>query len=176
MYDPDAPIEQNYARLGTIVGHEVSHSFDTTGYAFDSEGLAYGWFTNEDEVALRQRSDKLASYYSKLMYLPRNNMPYTGTTVQGEAISDMGGVKCMLTLAEEIPDFDYDLFFRSFASMWARQTSYSVESNQAGQDEHPLGFFRTNVTLQQFDKFFETYGIGPGDGMYLAPEDRILVW
>ena len=82
----------------------------------------------------------------------------------------------MLGLAEDIPDFDYDLFFRSFASMWARQTSYNVESNQASNDEHPLGFFRTNVTLQQFDKFFETYGIGPGDGMYLAPEDRILVW
>ena len=103
-------------------------------------------------------------------------MPYVGTTIQGEAISDMGGMKCMLALAEDIPDFDYDLFFRSFASMWARQTSYSMESSQARDDEHPLGFFRTNVTLQQFDKFFETYGIGPGDGMYLAPEDRILVW
>ena len=176
MYDPDAPIEENYGKLGVIVGHEVSHSFDTNGYGFDSEGRAYGWFTNDDEVALRQRSDKLASYYSKLMYLPGSTMPYVGTTIQGEAISDMGGMKCMLGLAEDIPDFDYDLFFRSFASMWVRQTSYNVESSQAHQDEHPLGFFRTNVTLQQFDKFFETYGIGPGDGMYLAPEDRILVW
>ena len=176
MYDPDAPIEENYGKLGVIVGHEVSHSFDTNGYGFDSEGRPYGWFTNEDEVALRQRTDKLASYYSQLMYLPGSNIPYTGITVQGEAISDMGGMKCMLGLAEDIPDFDYDLFFRSFASMWARQTSYSVESSHARDDEHPLGFFRTNVTLQQFDKFFETYGIGPGDGMYLAPEDRILVW
>ena len=176
MYDADAPIEENYGKLGVIVGHEVSHSFDTNGYGYDSEGRAYGWFTNDDEVALRQRSDKLASYYSQLMYLPDSTMPYTGTTVQGEAISDMGGMKCMLALAEDIPDFDYDLFFRSFASMWARQTSYSMESSQVRDDEHPLGFFRTNVTLQQFEKFFETYGIGPGDGMYLAPEDRILVW
>ena len=176
MYDPDAPIEENYGKLGVIVGHEVSHSFDTNGYNYDSEGRAYGWFTNDDEVALRQRSDRLASYYSKLMYMPDSDIPYTGTTIQGEAISDMGGMKCMLTIAEDIPDFDYDLFFRSFASMWVRQTSYNMESNQAREDEHPLGFFRTNVTLQQFEKFFETYGIGPGDGMYLAPEDRILVW
>ena len=175
MYDPDAPVEQNYGRLGVIVGHEVSHSFDTTGYGYDSEGLPYGWWTNDDVVAFRQRSDRLASYYSKLMYLPRNPTPYTGTTVQGEAISDMGGVKCMLALAEDIPDFDYDLFFRSYASLWAYQTTMQGE-NEKSHDEHPLGFFRTNVTLQQFDKFFETYGIGPGDGMYLAPEDRILVW
>jgi predicted metalloendopeptidase len=30
--------------------------------------------------------------------------------------------------------------------------------------------------LQQFDEFIETYNIKPGDGMYLAPEDRVLVW
>ena len=176
MYDPNAPIEQNYGRLGTLLGHEISHSFDTTGYNFDSEGLAFGWFTEEDEVALRKRSDKLASYYSNLMYLPNNDVHYNGNKIQGEAISDMGGVKCMLALAEDIPDFNYDLFFRSFAAGWARQTTYQVENDQALEDEHPLGFFRTNVTLQQFDKFFETYGIGPGDGMYLAPEDRVLVW
>jgi putative endopeptidase len=107
--------------------------------------------------------------------MPGNPMTYDGKIAQGEAMSDMGGVKCMLTLAEEIPDFDYDLFFRSYASLWVYQTSFMMENHRA-QDEHPIGFLRTNVTLQQFDKFFETYGIGPGDGMYLAPEDRILVW
>ena len=175
VFDADAPVEVNYGRLGAVIGHEVTHSFDTTGYRLDSEGLPYGWWTNDDEVAFRLRSDKLANFYSKLIYLPESTLPYEGNKVQSEAISDMGGVKCMLALAEEIPDFDYDLFFRSFASMWVYQTSYAVELERAG-DVHPLGFYRTNITLQQFDKFFETYGIGPGDGMYLAPEDRILVW
>jgi putative endopeptidase len=175
MYDPDAPIEQNYGRLGTTLGHEITHSFDTTGYGFDADGLPYGWWTNDDEVALRLRSDRLASHYNQLSYLPGTTGGYQGALVKGEAMSDMGGVKCMLTLAEEIPDFDYDLFFRSYASLWAYQTSRTSESLKAS-DAHPLGFFRTNVTLQQFDKFLETYDIGPGDGMYLAPEDRILVW
>ena len=175
MYDEDAPIEQNYGRLGVILGHEVSHAFDTSGYIWNSEGLFYGWWTNEDEIALRLRSDKLANYYTALSVFPGSTSPYKGQLVQGEAISDMGGVKCMLALAEEIPDFDYDLFFRSFASTWRVQTSLVMEMERAN-DEHPLGFLRTNVTLQQFDKFFETYDIGPGDGMYLAPKDRVLVW
>ena len=64
---------------------------------------------------------------------------------------------------------------RHFASMWTTQTSYQKET-ELFRDVHPLGFLRTNVTLQQFEKFYETYGIEPGDGMYLAPEDRILVW
>ena len=44
------------------------------------------------------------------------------------------------------------------------------------QDSHPLHYLRTNVTLQQFDEFIDTYDIREGNNMYLAPKDRILVW
>ena len=30
--------------------------------------------------------------------------------------------------------------------------------------------------MQQFEEFYETYDIKEGDNMYLAPEDRLLVW
>lgn len=176
MYDENAPIEQNYARLGVVLGHEITHSFDTQGYTLDAEGLPYGWWTNEDEVAFRQKSDKLVNYYSSMNVLPGDTKLYSGIQIQTEAISDMGGMKCMLTLAEQIPDFDYDLFFRSYANVWRSQTSFSTELWRVNNDPHPLHFLRTNVTLQQFEKFYETYDIGPGDGMYLAPEDRVLVW
>ena len=33
-----------------------------------------------------------------------------------------------------------------------------------------------NAVLQQFEEFYETYDIKEGDGMYLAPEDRVAVW
>lgn len=33
-----------------------------------------------------------------------------------------------------------------------------------------------NVLLAQFPEFQETYGIQPGDSMYVAPEDRIGIW
>ena len=45
-----------------------------------------------------------------------------------------------------------------------------------GTDEHPLNYLRTNVVLQQFQEFYDTYGVEPGDGMYLAPEERLSVW
>ena len=44
------------------------------------------------------------------------------------------------------------------------------------QDVHPLPFLRTNVTIQQFEEFYEAFDIQPGDGMYLAPEKRVAVW
>jgi putative endopeptidase len=33
-----------------------------------------------------------------------------------------------------------------------------------------------NIPLQNYDEFLEAYGVKEGDGMYLAPEDRIRVW
>ena len=33
-----------------------------------------------------------------------------------------------------------------------------------------------SITVQNYDEFLETYGVKEGDGMYLAPEDRIRVW
>jgi len=88
----------------------------------------------------------------------------------------MGGVKCALRLAKKREGFDYDTFFRSYASLWKRLQSKSACLKSVRTNEHPLSYLRVNVTVQQFDEFYETYGIQPGDGMYLAPEDRIAVW
>ena len=43
-------------------------------------------------------------------------------------------------------------------------------------DVHPLGYLRINCTLQQYDEFLDFYGITEGDGMYLAPADRVNIW
>ena len=80
-----------------------------------------------------------------------------------------------LNIAKAKPDFDYDLFFRTYAKFWRCQNELAVEKALV-DDVHPLGFLRTNVTLAQFEEFQKTFDIQPGDGMYVAPEKRINVW
>ena len=53
---------------------------------------------------------------------------------------------------------------------------YLMSADRQINDVHPMGYLRVNCTLQQFDKFLDFYGIKEGDGMYLAPEDRVLIW
>ncbi len=44
------------------------------------------------------------------------------------------------------------------------------------KDVHPVGFLRCNVVVQQFDEFYDTFTVKEGDGMYLAPDQRVAVW
>ena len=174
FYREDMTEEELYGSIGMVIGHEISHAFDTNGAQFDKDGNLSNWWTEEDMEAFQERADRLIAYYDEI--IPFQNEKVRGANVQTEAIADMGGFKCMLSIAEQKPDFNYDQFFRQFATIWRRLSSYEFEMLCLTQDTHPLHYLRTNVTLQQFEKFYETYDIQPGDGMYLAPEDRIEVW
>lgn len=170
----NASDEENMAQLGYIIGHEISHAFDSSGYLYDKDGNEAKWWTDKDEAAFQKRVKKLADYYSKFKCF-RNADPIDGEQVQGEAIADTGGLKCMLELSHQKENFDYQKFFRAFAHTWASSNNYSAEL-AATHDEHPLPFLRINVTVQQYEEFYKAFDIQPGDGMYLAPEKRIAVW
>lgn len=39
-----------------------------------------------------------------------------------------------------------------------------------------LDALRVNAVVARFPEFKETHNIQPGDGMYAAPVDRIVIW
>ena len=175
IYTMDMTYEEKLAKLFTIVGHEITHGFDKDGSQFDKEGNFKKILTTDDLKEFNDRNDNVASYYTTLSPFKGASM-VTGSNINGEATADMGGIKVTLYLASLEDDFDYDLYFRSFAEMWRENVTLEREKKQMAKDVHPLDFYRINVGLQQFDEFYETYGIKEGDGMYLAPDDRIKVW
>lgn len=79
-------------------------------------------------------------------------------------------------MASKEKDFDYDKYFTNLAAVWAVRQLKNEVASRITQDEHPVPYFRVNIPVQQFDEFVETYGVKEGDGMYVAPEDRICVW
>ena len=157
-----------------VIAHEISHAFDDNGANYDAEGRLNNWWEPEDAAAFQARAEKLAAYYDG--YEPYPGGTYSGARVQSEAIADMASMKCMLAIAAETEGFDYDAFFRQYATVWRTKMLRSALTVTLATDPHPLGCLRTNVTVQQFEEFYETYGVKPGDGMYLAPEERVSVW
>ncbi len=166
--------EELLGSLGAVIGHEISHAFDTQGALYDKDGNLANWWTTKDYKAFEKRAQKLVAYYDGVTLM--EGLQERGKIVQTEAIADMAGIKTMLKIAKSIPNFDYKKFFEAYAVNWREITSPEMEEWQVYNDPHPAHYLRTNVTLQQFDEFIEAYDIKPGDGMYLAPKDRILVW
>ena len=160
--------------IGSVIGHEISHAFDTNGAQFDKDGSMNNWWTKNDFTAFQKRADKLISYFDTITVY--EGLQVNGTGIQTEAIADMAGVKTMLIIAKSIPGFNYKEFFESYGTVWRRLMTPETVQYYTANNVHPNHFLRSNVNVQQFDEFYETYDIKPGDNMYLAPEDRILVW
>ncbi|MDO4983329.1 MAG: M13 family metallopeptidase [Eubacteriales bacterium] len=173
LYNADMPLEEQYAKIGSVVAHEISHSFDGIGSQFDKDGNYSEWWTEEDRAAFDAKIQKIADYADTIYCWDGTHI--NGSIITGEACADMGAMACMLHIAKSIEGFDYDLFFRSFAELWSYLRSYNGFLSRL-KDEHPPEFYRVNATVQQFEEFYDCYGVEEGDGMYLAPEKRIAVW
>lgn len=173
VYNPQMEQEEVLGCIGSIIGHELTHAFDGNGSQYDAQGNYRDWWTEEDKAAFEQRNEKLLDYLCSVELWEGTSL--RGEFMTGECCADMGAVKCCLSIAEENPDFDYDLFFRSYANMWkAKKNVFAVMEDMT--NPHPPYYLRVNAVLQQFDRFLDTYDIQPGDGMYLAPEDRVAIW
>ena len=179
-YRKDMSQEEKLATLGEVIGHELTHGFDPNGIKYDKDGNMvvtdenpYGWMPEEDYNAYTERAERLANYFSKFIPYPYDKCD--GTIYQGEAAADISGMRIGLKIASKTEGFDYDKYFRTHSSLWVKQTTLISERSDIF-GEHPLDYLRINATCQQFQEFYDTYDIKEGDGMYLAPEERISIW
>ena len=175
IYSSDMSYEEKLGGLFAIVGHEITHGFDREGAQYDKDGFYDPILSSEDLGAFNDRNEKVASYYSTLIPFSGSG-PCSGNKVSAEATADMGGITAALCLAEKEKNFDYDLFFRTYARMFKCNTILEDEKDRMTSDMHPLAFYRINVAMQQFDEFYETYDVKKEDKMYLTPKKRIKVW
>ena len=170
----DGKIEQILGSIGVIVGHEISHSIDSTGAYFDENGEYNNWWSNSSWKKFENKVNNLVDFYNNIGVT--NTVKAKGNNVDGEATADMGGVHVCLEIAKTIENFDYDLFFRTYANLWLTSPYRSDQIAKRNSDTHPFEYLRVNATLSQFDEFFETYNIKYGDKMYIPEDQRVAIW
>ncbi|MBQ7168582.1 MAG: M13 family metallopeptidase [Synergistaceae bacterium] len=175
FYSPEMSYEEKLGGIGMVIGHEVSHAFDTSGAQFGKTGNVESWWTEEDKEHFKARADRLIKYLDTFR-VDDSGEHYNGSLVQTETIADMAGVKAMLGIAEGRKDFDYGKFFRQYAKIWKMIQTREMSDLRVKTDVHALPYIRVNAIVQQYPEFYRTYGVKDGDGMYLAPEDRVAVW
>ncbi|MEP0481336.1 MAG: M13 family metallopeptidase, partial [Nonlabens sp.] len=182
-YEADAAV--NFGGMGAVIGHEISHGFDDSGAKFAANGNMVNWWTEDDIKQFEELGGELAAQYSAIEVLPGVNI--NGAYTLGENIGDLGGVNAAydglnmwLEDKGEVADIDgytqQQRFFLSWATVWRTKMRDEALKQRIKGDTHSPGMYRGYVPLQNIQAFYDAFDIKEEDGMYIAPEDRVLIW
>ncbi|MCR8844465.1 S-layer homology domain-containing protein [Paenibacillus sp. SC116] len=174
FYDTKAKPEANLGAIGMVIGHEISHAFDNKGSAYDEMGNAKNWWTDEDFKKFKQKNQELIEFYNGIEIVP--GVLNDGLLTLSENVADLGGMAAALQVVSEMSKPDYKAFFESNAKLWKSTTTKEFAALLSKNDTHSANKVRVNRTVVNFQEFYDTYGIKPDDGMYVAPKDRVSIW
>jgi len=183
FFDPARPDAMNYAAIGAVIGHEVSHSFDTVGSAFDSQGRLRNWWTPDDSAHFSASTTRLTRQYDA--YRPLPDLTINGTLTLAENIADLAGLAAAYDAwraslggreAPVVSGLTGDQqFFLSFAQTWRNRYREPLLRRILLTDGHSPGPFRA-LTVRNLDPWYAAFAIQPADALYLAPADRVRIW
>jgi putative endopeptidase len=183
FFDPQAPAAVNYGAIGAVIGHEISHTFDTEGSAFDSKGRVRNWWTPADLAHFDASTARLAAQYDT--YKPFPDLAVNGKQTNGENIADVAGIAAAYDgyhaslagrPAPTQDGFSGDQqFFIAFAQNWGSKTREASLRQQVMTDGHSPGEFRA-ATVRNLDAWYPAFDVQPGEKLYLPPTDRVQIW
>jgi putative endopeptidase len=182
-FDPSRPIVMDYGAIGAVIGHEISHSFDAQGAAFDATGRLANWWTPDDFAHFKASAAQLIAQYNG--YRPFPDLAVNGALTVNENIADVAG----LAVAYDAYRLAFDgreaptvrgmtgdqQFFVSFAQSWRRKAREPALRRQVLTDGHAPAEYRGD-TVRNLDAWYPAFGVKPGDALYLPPADRVRVW
>ncbi|PJJ29379.1 M13 family metallopeptidase [Lacrimispora celerecrescens] len=174
FYDADKDYASNLGGIGTVIAHEVSHAFDSSGSLYDENGNYHVWWTNEDRAKFRQLADQVVAYYEgQEGYKGRH---VNGTQTLNENIADLGSMACITSIVGDDAE-SLKLVFEQFATIWAAKYTPESMIRRLNTDVHSPAKVRVNAVLSATDAFYKAYPeIKEGDAMYVAPQKRVKIW
>ncbi|TCZ77396.1 peptidase [Paenibacillus albiflavus] len=174
FYDINAKPEVNLGAIGMVIAHEISHAFDNNGSAYDEQGNANNWWTEEDYTKFTEKCQEVIAFYNGIEIIP--DVMSNGQLTLSENVADLGGIAASLQVVSQISKPDYKAYFESYANIWKTTMPKEIAAYLSMNDVHSSNKIRVNSTIVNFPEFYETYGIQAGDGMYVAPEQRVSIW
>ena len=175
FYDKNQSTEKNYGGIGVVIGHEITHAFDSNGADYDENGDMHNWWTKADTKAFDKRIKAFEDQW--------NGLEIYGTKVNGkltvtENVADAGGLSSTLqVLKTDMTKPNLKDYFENYANIWKQKASLQYNKYTMVQDVHAPNELRVNQQLKNLPEFYEAYPqIKEGDAMYLAPSKRISLW
>jgi putative endopeptidase len=178
FFDPKASDAANYGAIGSIIGHEISHSFDDQGAQFDAQGRLRDWWTKEDMAHFKGAADKLVAQFSA--YKPFPDLAVNGQLTLSENLADLAGVAAAYdaykaSLGQNAPADADQQFFLGYAHAWQTKVREAAARQRVLTDGHAPAEYRTAI-VRNLAPWYQAFDVKPGQALYLAPAERVKVW
>jgi len=183
FFDAKAPAAVNYGAIGSVIGHEISHTFDIEGAAFDAQGRVRNWWTDADLAHFNAATAKLAAQYNT--YKPFPDLSVNGEQTLAENIADVAGISAAYDgyhaalAGKPAPEQDGlsgdQQFFIAFGQNWGGKSREAALRRQVMTDSHAPGQYRA-ATVRNIDAWYPAFQVKPGETLYLAPGERVRIW
>lgn len=185
-FDPKGDAATNFCAVGAVIGHELTHGFDSGGRLYDEIGRARNWWVKEDETKFVAQAQKLVKQANAYTVLP--GLHANGALAVTENLADVGGVafaygaleKYLKAHPQENKPIDgltpQQRCFVAWAQIWSDKAREGYLRQVTATDAHPPGGYRAYSASQHEPGFYQAFGIRKGDPMWLDPKDRVKIW
>jgi predicted metalloendopeptidase len=184
FFDANADDAVNYGGIGAVIGHEISHGFDDQGAQYDGDGNLRDWWTAADHKNFEAKTKMLVNQYNQ--FEPIKGYHVNGELTLGENIADNSGLAIAYKAykislkGKKAPVIDgltgEQRLYMGWAQVWRTKMREQQQIVQVKTDPHSPGQFRANGTLRNQPGFYDAFKVKQGDKMYLAPQERVIIW
>ena len=164
---------ENLGGIGAVIGHEISHAFDSNGAKCDELGNLNNWWTKADERKFQKKVNAMIRQYDGI------ELPWgvcNGKFTVSENIADNGGMAVTLDIMSHSEGVSFEEYFTNWARVWCQKAKPEYQKLLLQVDVHGPAYLRCNMPPRNFPEWYATFGVKKSDEMYLAPSKRVVVW
>ena len=164
---------ENLGGIGGVIGHEISHAFDSNGAKCDENGNINNWWTEEDFKRFDEKVNLMIEQFDGIE-LPWGKV--NGAFIVSENMADNGGISVTLDIMSRTEGASYEEYFKNWARVWCMKGKPEYLKLLLSVDVHGPAMLRANITPRNFDEWYDTFNVKRTDKMYIAPKKRIIIW
>ena len=164
---------ENLGGIGAVIGHEISHAFDSNGAKCDELGNLNNWWTKADERKFDKKVKAMVKQFDGIE-LPWGTV--NGKFTVSENIADNGGMAVTLDIMSNSENVSFEEYFANWARVWCQKAKPEYQALLLQVDVHGPNYLRANMPPRNFPEWYATFNVKKTDGMYLAPSKRVIIW
>ena len=164
---------ENLGGIGAVIGHEISHAFDSNGAKCDELGNLNNWWTKADERKFNKKVNAMIKQFDGI------ELPWgvcNGKFTVSENIADNGGMAVTLDIMSNSEGVSFEEYFANWARVWCLKAKPEYQALLLQVDVHGPSYLRANMPPRNFPEWYATFNVKKTDGMYLAPSKRVVIW